>query len=259
MFSRLQRWWQARIIRRSPVSDAEWARAFAGLPLLTDLSESERRELRDLAILFLHDKTLTGAGGLEVSRDMALQIALQACLPVLRLGLDWYSRWSQVIVYPDSFVPRHSEVDEAGVVHEVRRPLEGESWQRGPVILSWRGASGAGTLDGANLVIHEFAHKLDMRTGTANGRPPLHRDMSPAQWARVLSAAFDDFRRRLDADEELPFDAYAAESPAEFFAVLSEVFFEWPEALHESYPAVYEQLRAFYRQDPLARHRGSTA
>ena len=156
-------------------------------------------------------------------------------------------------------------MDEAGVLHHVEEPMSGESWERGPVILSWADAEEAGRGDGYNVVVHEFAHKLDMLNGEPNGFPPLHADMSAKAWKAAFSEAYEDFRGSVDAAEampehrvqqaldELPIDPYAAESPGEFFAVASEAFFETPELLAPAYPAVYEQLRLFYRQDPKAR------
>jgi Mlc titration factor MtfA (ptsG expression regulator) len=125
----------------------------------------------------------------------------------------------------------------------------GEAWYGGPVLISW--FDHADDADGINVVIHEFAHKLDMKSGDADGLPPLHAGMSRQGWIDVMNAAFDDFQRRVDGGEETPLDPYGAELPTEFFAVASEAFFETPELLNGEYPGVYGQLRSFYRQDPL--------
>jgi len=155
------------------------------------------------------------------------------------------------------------------VVHLTNDPMAGEAWLGGPVVLSYEDVALAADererVAGYNVVIHEFAHKLDMRNGDPNGFPPLHSGMSREAWKRAFSAAYEDFCKRVDAADRLPerrmqaaldalpIDPYAAEAPAEFFAVGSEAFFETPELLQPAYPAVYEQLRLFYRQDPLAR------
>ena len=160
-------------------------------------------------------------------------------------------------------------MDEAGVIHLTNDPMAGEAWLGGPVILSYEdvalAADEALRVAGYNVVIHEFAHKLDMRNGEPNGFPPLHAEMSVAAWKRAFTSGYEDFCRRVETAErlperrmeealdELPIDPYAAESPSEFFAVGSEAFFETPELLAAAYPAIYEQLRLFYRQDPLAR------
>jgi len=144
-------------------------------------------------------------------------------------------------------------VDEDGIAHHVQEPMSGESWLGGPVILSWADAELRGDEPGYNVVIHEFAHKLDMLNGDANGFPPLHADMDRGEWSRAFSAAFEHFRGRVERGEPTEIDSYAAETPAEFFAVLSEAFFETPGAVLSEYGAVYHQLAAFYRQDPAAR------
>ncbi|WP_296700802.1 zinc-dependent peptidase [Thiocapsa sp. UBA6158] len=248
-------WWQARVLERerARVDPLDWVRVRDALPLLEDLSEEDTRRLADLALLFLRDKRLDPAQGLELTHTMRLAIALQACLPVLELGLDWYRGWYAVIVYPEEFVPEREVMGDDGVVWTEHEAKSGEAWEQGPIILSWADVEAGMERDGYNVVIHELAHKLDMRDGAANGCPPLHAGMSPKVWAETFSAAYDDLCRRVDADEETPIDPYATESPAEFFAVVSEYFFELPELLHAEYAAVYDQLRAFYRQDPLAR------
>ncbi len=250
--------------RRAAIADPDWAAALDALPVLAPLDDGERARLRALAARFAAKKSIemadAAAGGAGGRRGLepaeVARLAALACLPVLELGLDAYAPWSSIVVYPAGFLARDREVDEAGVEHEWEEARVGESWFRGPVVLSWEdveasGRGGGG--DGFNVVVHEMAHKLDMLDGGANGRPPLHRGMDPRAWYRDLSAAFDDLNRRLAADEEPPIDDYAAEDPGEFFAVASEWFFELPHALAAAYPAVYGQLRGFYRQDPRAR------
>lgn len=253
MFATLRRWRRQRIIRRFPLSEEQWRVAFARLPLLKGLSDAERHTLRELAILFLHRKSLEGAQGLELDLHKAVVIALQACLPILNLGLDWYDGWVSVVVHPGEFIPRRSVLDEYGVEHHYDDVLSGESWQRGAVVLAWTDIEQAGEVDGYNLLIHEFAHKLDMLNGAANGFPPLHPDMDASQWTEAFGHAFEDFRRHPHPG----IDDYAATDPAEFFAVISELFFERPRVLHGHYPRVYFQLKQFYRQDPLARQGGT--
>ena len=215
------------------------------------LTADERRRLRDTVILFLHDKSIRGAGGLNIDDGMRLMIAAQACILVLNLDIDFFRGWVEVIVYPDEFVPTIEYTDDDGIVHVEREARAGEAWLQGPVILSW--ADVAPATEGVNVVIHEFAHKLDMLNGDANGFPPLHAGMDRKAWVAAFTDAYADFCRRVDADEDLAIDPYAAESPGEFFAVVSEVFFDLPRAVLDAYPQVYAQLRDFYRQDPAAR------
>ena len=249
----LKRWRRDRVLRRIQLDEAVWRRTVARHAYTRALSEEDLCRLRDLAKLFLHDKPIHGAGEMVVTDEIRVAIATQACILVLELGLEYYRGWSEVILYPGEFVARYDYTDEDGVVHQVAEPMAGEAWHGGPVILSWADASETGGGTPYNVVMHEFAHKLDMLNGDANGFPPLHADMRRETWAEIFTAAYEDFCDRIDANEELPIDEYAAESPAEFFAVLSEVFFEHPALLVQRYPDVYRQLRLFYRQDPAAR------
>lgn len=248
MFRALKRWLFGRG-EPATVSEAQWQRVEAGLPFLAYLPADARARLRTLALEFLDQKTFHGAGGIELTDDMLLAIALQACLPILNTGLGAYRDWVGVVVYPGDFVIPREEMDEDGVVHEYDDPALGEAWPGGPVIVSWQPDA---AVDGLNVVIHEFAHKLDMCNGQADGFPPLGPDMPRAAWARTFAAAYEDFCDRVDAGRPLPIDAYAAESPAEFFAVMSETFFETPVKLRAAYPAAYAQLRRLYGLDPAA-------
>jgi Mlc titration factor MtfA (ptsG expression regulator) len=251
MFAALRRWRRQRIIDRMAPDDTLWRDTLGSLPFLHGLSADERARLRDVVSLFLHHKSVRGAAGLVLDTAMRVMIAAQACILVLNLDIDYYRGWVEVIVYPDEFVPTIEYIDEDGVVHVEREARAGEAWLQGPVILSW--ADVAPAADGVNVVIHEFAHKLDMLNGDANGYPPLHEGMTRSAWTAAFTAAYADFGRRVDGDEELAIDEYAAESPAEFFAVMSEAFFEMPRAVLAEYPDVYAQLKLFYRQDPAAR------
>ena len=253
MFQFISNWLNRRIIRRSTVTATQWDKALASLPLLKGLTDSEIESLKELAILFLHHKEFEGAHGLEVTQEMKLIIALQACLPILKLGWGGYDGWITVIIYPAGFMPTRVVRDEYGVEHHVQSSLAGEAWQRGPVVLAWSQTEHAGIIDGHNLVIHEFAHKLDMQNGAANGFPPLHRNMSRKAWTGALSKGFDYSKRKCDLGKHIGVDCYAASSPAEFFAVLSEVFFERPDVVKHHYPDIYDQFCQYYRQDPLAR------
>jgi len=217
------------------------------------LNADERARLKQLTILFLAEKPINGAGKLHIDNGARLAIAIQACMLILNLDLDWYKTWTEVILYPGGFVARHEEVDEAGVVHVVEQTMSGESWGHGTVVLSWADVRQAGKEEGYNVVIHEFAHQIDMLNGDANGFPPLHKGMSRESWADAFGKAYEHFCKRVDDWEDTAIDEYAAEEPGEFFAVISEAFFEIPQVVREEYPAVYAQLAQFYRQDPAAR------
>jgi len=244
-------WRRRRILARQSIPDDLWDGAFAAVPALAWLDPPARRRLRDLTLLFLHEKSLEPATGLTLDDAMRLRIALLACQPILGLGLDCYAAFGSVIVYPDAFVVRDREyVDEDGVVHRGDDVLTGEAWEQGPVLVSWPDVQVSGQGEGYNVVAHEFAHKLDMLDGAANGFPPLHGGMDPSAWEAAFDAAYDDLSARLDRGEEPWIDPYAVQDPAEFFAVTSELFFDVPADLKAEYPAVYDQLARFYRQDP---------
>ncbi len=244
-------WRRNRTLSRAPLPDDLWQRVVARLPFLHGLTRDELERLRQWIILFLHAKRMNAAGGLTLTDEMRVLIAAQACILILNLDLDCYDGWVEIIVYPGEFVPEYDHTDEDGVVHHIREPLSGEAWLGGPVILSWADAGGAAP--GHNVVIHEFAHKLDMLNGDANGFPPLHTGMSQQAWSGAFSAAYQDFCARVNAHEDTDIDPYAAENPAEFFAVMSEAFFEMPLTVQRDYPEIYGQLASFYRQDPAQR------
>lgn len=248
-----KRWRRARVLRRAEIDPHLWRKTIAKYPFTQALSNVERERLRELVILFLHEKSLHGAGGMAVRDEVRLAVAVQACILILHLGLEYYRGWIEVIVYPDEFVAEYDYMDEAGVLHHVEEAMTGESWARGPVVISWADVQEAGSGQGYNVVIHEFAHKLDMLNGEPNGYPPLHAGMQRSAWAEAFTSAYDAFCREVDSGRELGIDEYAAESPAEFFAVLSEAFFESPLTVRALYPEVYAQLVQFYRQDTAAR------
>ena len=252
----LRAWRRQRTLARHPVDPQRWQAVRQRLPMLDGLSESEDRWLREASVLFLADKHLTALPGVNLDGEQRLFLAAQAQLPLLHLGeLDWYQGFHEVILYPDDFVSPQRHRDSSGVEHEWDGEHSGEAWHQGPVILAWPGVLASGGWEGYNLVIHELAHKLDMLNGNANGLPPLHDGMHVGDWARAMQQAFDDLNQQLDQDPdaETPIDPYAAENPAEFFAVTSEYFFSAPDLLHQAYPGVYQQLALFYRQDPLVR------
>ena len=251
MFAAIRRWRERRVLESAAIPDALWQEAVAALPFLAIYTAAELERLRAKVVLFLDAKSIVGARGHEVTPLQRVIIAVQACVLVLNLDLALFDGWESVVVYPGEFVPGWEWEDEAGVVHTNDEPMAGEAMHRGPVVLSWPdvAASADWEATGMNLVIHEFAHKIDMVSGDANGCPPLPAGMSAREWRQTLVAAYDDFCARQDRGEDTEIDPYAAESPAEFFAVLSEVFFADPLLLQQDYPAVYAQFARFYRQD----------
>lgn len=248
------------ILHRHAIPRGQWLEAEENLAVIRGLTAVEKAHLRELVTLFLHEKSFIGARGIQLTDSMCLMIAIQACLPVLELGLACLDGWTDIVVYPDAFRVSREQRDAAGVVHHEDRALVGESWSRGPVIVSWddveRDMRDHGA--GRNVVIHEIAHKLDMLNGPADGFPPLHYGMAVTEWTARLGEAYEHVVRRVEHHRRDCIDAYAATSPAEFFAVISEYFFCAPETLHTHYTEVYRQLQLYYRQNPLQRsHPGS--
>ncbi len=240
-------------LNRCAIDEALWQSVVEALPVVGTLGESEANRLRALAEAFAHTKYIEGAGGFEVTDQAVAIVACLACIPILELGIDAYSNLRTIVVYPGAFIACGTTVDDAGVEHDWNNELSGESWMDGPVILSWNDVVASGYLDAYNVVIHEMAHELDMLSGDANGCPVLHAEMDSQTWCRAFGDAYEDMCAKLEAGLATEIDEYAAQSPEEFFAVASEYFFEAPQALIQSYPEVYAQLRAFYRQHPLER------
>ncbi len=239
-----------------PIPLEVWSELIYKTDIFHGLSAVERVHLRELTTLFLHRKALSGVQGLTISTEMAVAVAAQACLPILKLGLDYYDGWHEVVLYPAAFWVERKHIDATGVVSHEKQALSGEAWSQGPVILAWDEIAIdnlAHPRSGRNVVIHELAHKLDMLNGSANGMPPLHPTMERQRWTDVLSQAFDTLTQDLAHRRHSAINPYAATAPAEFFAVVSEYFFTDPHTLHRHYPAVYNQLVLFYRQDPVSR------
>ena len=224
------------------IPDAGWQATLARYPFLGALPTDELTRLRTLAAEFLRDKEFHGAHGFVITDEVALAVAAQAVLPLLHLagGLDWYDDFVGVVVHPSEVVAQRTTIDEAGVVHEYEEVVAGEAMDRGPVMLSWQDvlASSITSDTGYNVVIHEFAHKLDMRAGEADGCPPLPPGFAGtrtarearAAWLAVLQPAYDGFREQTIVAErfggEPPWlDAYGAEAISEFFAVACEAYF----------------------------------
>lgn len=255
------------------ISPEAWQAVLDGLPFLAGLAPAEDEALRHRAAWLLASKNFSGAQGLVLTDDIMLSIAAQAALPILALDPVLYEGWIDIIVYPGGFLTQRVETDEAGVVHEYVQETSGEAWEGGPVILSWDDA-GPGRDHDANVVIHEFAHKLDQYGSDVDGMPSLdaHPTLRPRQWRSVMEQSFDAFNEALTAVEDaipgdvdpeseegaawfdtLPLDPYAATDEAEFFAVSSEAFFVSPRPLALGLPAWYRLLSEYYRQDPLRR------
>ena len=270
-FPLLQRAWNRLRASVAPVPDisaALWLNTLGQYPFLAALTLPEQAKLRALAALFLQRKEFTGAHGLEVTDAMAVAIAAQACLPLLHLGepraaLAWYDDFVGIVVHPGDALARRTITDEAGVVHHYHEVLLGEAMERGPVMLSWQAVQDAAhhSQRGANVVVHEFVHKMDMRNGPADGYPPLPAGFMGSTSARAARAAWHDawapayahFRERVIIAQrfggERPWlDAYGATAPAEFFAVACEAYFVNRPRFAQEFPALLPLLDGFFRR-----------
>jgi Mlc titration factor MtfA (ptsG expression regulator) len=244
--------WLRRLFGASPpprIDDDAWHRLLRRVAWARGLSAGSQQRLRTLTERFLADKAITPAAGLLLTDERRFLLALLCCQPVLHLGYEWLRGWRELIVYPGEFgVRRHDYDEDTGVMQEWDDTLVGESWDRGPLILSW--ADVRADLDrpepGYHVVAHEIAHKLDALDGSMDGTPPLRDGATRAAWARDFQHAYDAFKADVDAGVDVAIDAYAAESPDEFFAVVSEYHFSAPDLLRGAMPQVAQHLSAFY-------------
>jgi Mlc titration factor MtfA (ptsG expression regulator) len=245
---------EARALARRAIPDDLWRRTLVRYPFLRRRDPAEQAELRRLTSLFLDRKEFSGASGLRMRNDMVVAIAAQAVLPVLKLGLDRYDGFVGIVVHPHPVRVRRQHLDDDGVQHEYDEELAGEAMDGGPIMLSWHDVRSAGRQAGPayNVVIHEFAHVLDLADGLADGVPLLPRELPRERWTAVMQRAYADFVQRVDSNTASAFDAYGSTGPGEFFAVASETFFVTAQAMKEEDPALYELFARFYRQDPAA-------
>jgi len=249
----LARLWRRQRIARRPFPAAWRDIVRRRVPLVHELPAAQQLLLKKHVQVLLADVPFIGCAGLDVNDEMRVTIAAQAAFLLLGRG-GTFGNLREVLVYPGHFVVPRSELGAGGVVREARDVLAGQSWQRGQVIVAWDAVQdgAADPHDGANVVMHEFAHQLDQDTGAANGAPYVGRGALQQAWASVMNQEFDALRARLARAEPTLIEPYAATSPAEFFAVTTELFFEKPGALAAERPELYEQLKRCYRLDPAS-------
>ena len=246
------RFWRRRRPRRA-IPDALWDATLARYPFLQRGDALERTRLRELAEQFLGAKEFHGAGGLVIDDTIAVAVAAQAVLPVLHLGLQWYDDFVTVVVHPDEVMARRTVTDDDGVVHDYDEVLAGEAMEGGPVMVNWRDVSAAGASSeaGYNVVVHEFAHKIDMRDGAADGCPPMASSAARKAWLTALQAEYEAFRERVIVAErfggEPPWlDDYAATAIDEFFAVACEAYFVNRARFTQEFPALVPLFDGFF-------------
>ena len=253
MFQLFKRW-----LRRTRSEDRPFPPEYAeildaNVPLARALPEADQRELERLILAFLDEKHFEGAGGFEMTDEVRVTIAAQACILLLHRDTDIYPDLDTIVVYPSTYVARETR-HEGPVVIEGDIARLGESWTRGVVVLAWdavrRGTTNV--KDGHNVVLHEFAHQLDQEDGSMDGAPDLGTRARYATWAQVLGEEYADLVERVHAGRRADIDDYGATNPPEFFAVVTEMFFEKPRQLAARHPELYETLADFYQQDPAS-------
>lgn len=237
-----------------PVPAAWRAIVERNVPLVLRLPHEARERLLRLAQVFVRDVPMEGLSGLDLTDEMKVTIAAQACLLVLNLRYPWFPTLRRVLVYPETFAPERVLFWHDSGIQRPPMPTAGEAWGHGTVILAWDNVrlSSAGAADGYNVVLHEFAHILDSEDGVMGGVPLLEPPSSPRTWDRVLAETFERQRRLVEEGREALLRDYGSTNRAEFFAVATEAFFEQPAHLKTAAPEWYEELRKFYRQDPAA-------
>jgi Mlc titration factor MtfA (ptsG expression regulator) len=225
------------------------------VPYYERLSASEQGELRSNIQVFMAEKNFEGCGGLEMTDEIKVTIAAYACILLLHRQHDFYPRLRTILVYPDAYPVKVVRPGPGNMVIEGHEMRAGESWHTGAIVISWNHVlhRPGDPQEGRNVVLHEFAHQLDQEDGSVNGAPLLPKTSMYRAWARILGREYQLLAEAADADRPTLLDKYGATNPAEFFAVVTEYFFEQPQQLQEQHPELYEELRLYYRQDPAAR------
>ena len=244
-----------RRLIQAPFPEAWVAWIDRNVQIVRGLAPEERAHLQDLVKVFVAEKHFEGCGGLAITDEMKVTIAAQACLLLLNLRHDFYSRLVAILVYPEGFRFEQTAAGPGGTVLQTQVPVMGLSSTRGVVVLSWPDVQGGGrhSGDGNNVVLHEFAHQLDQLDGAMDGAPALDTAGHYREWAQVLGREYSRLQDSLAAGKGSIIGPYAATKPVEFFAVVTELFFERPRELRAQHPELYEEFRRYYRQDPAGR------
>jgi Mlc titration factor MtfA (ptsG expression regulator) len=240
-----------RLVRQ--VFPDEWLHIIEkNVPLYKKLPDVDKKELQHHILIFIAEKRFEGCGGLEVTDEIRVTIAAQACILLLHRETDYYPGLSSILVYPQAYVAPETHYIPGGIVAEGKEVRLGESWYHGSVVLSWDNVrrSAADINDGHNVVFHEFAHQLDSSGGRRDSTPIIQDQSTYIAWARTLQQDYERLRREVGQNSDTLLDEYGATNPAEFFAVATECFFEKPKELQRLHPNLYRELKEFYQQDP---------
>lgn len=265
IFDRWRKACRRRLAEPESITDELWARIMNERRIFRGLGEEDKARLRELSGQFLATKRFDPVRGAVIDDHLKATVASQACLPLLGLDLSWYRGFSTIFITPRSYTIRQQKTDEWGVVSEYEEEVAGEAFSLGPISLAIPDIDMSGQGEGYNVIIHEMAHRLDSLNGAFDGCPPLHSGMDESRWEAAFTEAWEDLGAKLKASsrrrrtrhsgtssQRTRIDPYAAESPDEFFAVVCEYFWERPAVIAREYPAVYDQLKLFFRRDPTA-------
>jgi Mlc titration factor MtfA (ptsG expression regulator) len=254
LFSWLKRRRRRKLIAQ-PVPESWPAILQRNLPFFATLSESEQEELCNRVKIFVAEKNWEGCRGLEITDEIRITIATQACFLVLGLKDNLFDHVRTILVYPAHYYAEARRHTGGGIVYEGFEGRLGEAWYHGPVVLSWEDVQHGcfQPHDGVNVVFHEFAHQLDMQDGLINGTPPLESREQYEQWRTVMTGEFEKLNRQSERGTATLLDHYGTTDPAEFFAVATECFFEKPLAFRRRHPRLYNLLKGYFHQDPAVR------
>ena len=221
------------------------------VPLYNRLPEPLKKQLQGLVLIFLHTKDFEGCGGLNITDEIKVTIASQACILLLNRKTSVFKKLHTILVYPETYVAKSISSD-GSIMIEGQSIRLGESWQNGPVVLAWDSIKSKTLAMGNthNVVLHEFAHQLDQEDGAADGTPILQNRAKYIEWARILSSEYESLRKDKQSGIHSNIDTYGATNPAEFFAVVTEAFFENPKNLKTKHPKLYMELSNYYNLDP---------
>ncbi len=247
----LKRWSRKRI--GSKAFPGDWLRIIKkNVPYYNILPADDKKELQQHILIFLAEKYFEGCGGLKITDEIKITIAAYACILLLHRKTNYYPRLRSILVYPKTFIAPQKNRLPSGVIAEGPVPLIGQSWHKGPVILSWDDVkhSYADAHDGQNVVFHEFAHQIDSSGGESDSSVILQRRSSYIAWARILQKNFENLRNAVTENLPTLLSKYAATNEAEFFAVATEFFFEKPKEMKIIHPELYNELKRFYHQNP---------
>lgn len=240
----------------------EWSAVIRrNVPLAAELTPEETEELRGAVQILVHEKNFEGAGGLEMTDEVRVTIAAHAALLTLGRETDYFPTLYSIIVYPRRYMVPVSEHNEDGTVDEGFDEHLGESWHEGAIVLSWDDVvrEGRNTRDGRNVCLHEFAHQLDRESGEVDGVPKLPDSESLHRWNTIFFKEYERHADAVDLGRRTAIDPYGAEHPAEFFAVLVEMFFEQPTVMRRRHRDLYALFRDYFRRDPAIRNRGDVS